>query len=243
VSARLALHQHRPPHWWTRIFLGLVLLSFSVGPVLGPFQHNQTAEKVETVGAIPVSSPVASDEAAYLHTVEIYRDWQIVRAHPLFVALGAFWVGLSLALLRAVDHRLAYVVALVSFWTASVLVRDRSAADRLGVSAESVASWFPVPALPAALATTALWRLRYGELGAAAAGGAVFGIVSQATWPSVGPLVGAVVGAPFAAIGAIVGSQLGLVLVQPTARGCALLVAGTVGASLVSGAVDLYLRR
>jgi hypothetical protein len=238
VSARLALHPHQPLHWWTRIFLGLVLLSFSIGPILGPFQHNQTVEKVETVGAIPV----LTDQAAYQHTVEIYLDWHIVRAHALFVVLGAFWVGLSLALLRAVDHRLAYVVALVSFWTASALVRDWSLADRLGIVPESVASWFPVPVLPAALAMTALWRLRYGELAAAAAGGAVFGLVSQVVWPSVGPLAGAAVGAPFAAIGALIGARLGLVLVHPTVRGCALVIAATLGASAICGAADLFLR-
>jgi len=33
---------------------GLVLLAFSLGPLLGPSQHNQTAEKVAAIAAIPV---------------------------------------------------------------------------------------------------------------------------------------------------------------------------------------------
>src|SRR6185436_2719836 len=88
VSARLALHPRQPLHWWTRIFLGLVLLSFSVGPVLGPFQHNQTVEKVETVAAIPI----LADQAAYQRIVQVYLAWGIVRSHPAFVMLGAGWV-------------------------------------------------------------------------------------------------------------------------------------------------------
>jgi hypothetical protein len=118
----------------------------------------------------------------------------------------------------------------------------RSTAARLGISGEGPAGWLPVPLLPAALITTALWRLRDGELAAAAAGGAVFGLVSQLVWPSVGPLVGAALGAPFGALGALAGARLALVLLHPRARGCTILALVALAMPFVSGIADLYLR-
>jgi hypothetical protein len=238
VSARLALRERQPVRWWTRAILGLVLLSFSLGPILGPFQHNQSPAKVEAIAAIPI---LASQEA-YQHTAQIYLDWELVRAHPLFVVLGSFWAGLSLLLLRALDHRLTWVLGVVVVWTTTTLLRDRSTAARLGISGEGPAGWLPVPLLPAALITTALWRLRDGELAAAAAGGAVFGLVSQLVWPSVGPLVGAALGAPFGALGALAGARLALVLLHPRARGCTILALVALAMPFVSGIADLYLR-
>lgn len=238
ASARLALQAQQPLRWWTRAFLGLVLLSFSLGPVVGPFQHNQSPEKVQAIAAIPV---LASQEA-YQHTARIYLEWELVRAHPLFVVLGAFWVGLSLALLRAVDHRLASMVGLVTLWTVVVMLRDRGTAGRLGILSAGIGGWLPVPILPAALTTAAFWRLRYGWIAAMAAGGAVFGLVSQLVWPSVGLAAGVVLGAPFAALGSVIGAQLGLVLIHPSARRCAVLAGVALALPFVSGIADLYLR-
>jgi hypothetical protein len=238
VSARLALREQQPVRWWTRAFLGLVLLSFSIGPILGPFQHNQIPAKVEAIAAIPI----LANQDEYQHTAQIYLAWELVRAHPLFVVLGAFWVGLSLLLLRALDHRLTWVVGVAVFWTTTVLLRDRSTAARLGISGEGLSGWLPVPLLPAALTSGLLWRLRYGEVAAAAVGGVVFGAVSQVVWPTVGPLVGAAIGAPFAALGALAGAQLGLVLIHPSQRGCTILTIIALVAPFVRGVADLYLR-
>jgi hypothetical protein len=238
VSARLTLGSRRPLRWWTRAFLGLMLLAFSLGPLLGPFQHNHTLEKVQAVGAIPV----LVDQAAYQHTMRIYQDWALVRSHPLFVSLGAAWVGLSLALLCAVDRRPVVALALVTFWTCLVLLRDRGAAHRLGLDLYVVGNWLPLPILPAALATALSRRLGSGSAVAAAVGGAVFGLVSQVVWPGLGPLAGLVLGAPCAALGAAAGSQLAAVLLRPTARGCVTLVVVVLLTPMATGAVDLYLR-
>ncbi len=238
VGARLALRPHRPLHWWTRVFLGLVLIGFSIGPVLGPFQHNQTAEKVAAIAAIPV----LAEQSAFQHTTRIYLDWQIVRSHPVFVVLGAVWVGVSLALVQTIDRRAVFVFGVLGFWTVAALLRDRGAAIRLGLNVGQLACWLPIPLLPAALASFLARRAGQGEVVAASVGGAVFGALSQLIWPTIGPIPGAVLGVPFAVLGSMLGGKLAELLEQPTQRGCAALAAVALVAPFATGLVDLYLR-
>lgn len=238
VTARIALSSRKPLHWWTRAFIGLVLLGFSVGPLLGPFGQNQTVEKVQAVAAIPV----LTDQAAYQHTARIYQDWKVVRAHPAFVALGAFWLGLMLMVLRALDRRLVFTLLLVTFWTIAAALRDRGAASRLGLDVAQFACWAPIPILPAALVSALAWTSGRGHLVSAFAGGATFGLCCQLLWPSVGLTVGLAIGATFATLGALAGRQVGATLVRPTARRCVALALASLIAPLASGVIDLYLR-
>jgi hypothetical protein len=186
--------------------------------------------------------PVLSNQAAYQHTARIYLDWSLVRANPMFVVLGGLWVGLSLTLLRAIDRRGLFMLALIGFWTCATLLRDRGAASRLGLDVAHVACWAPIPVLPATLVSMLWWRLGRGPLEAAAVGGAVFGLACQLVWPTVGPLVGALIAAPFAALGVAAGTQIVGTLLRPNARGCIALAAVALSAPFASGAVDLYLR-
>jgi hypothetical protein len=242
IAARFALRHYRPLRWWTRTFVGLVLLAFSIGPLLGPFHHNQTAEKVTAIAAVPV----LAEQASYQRTARIYLNWRLVRANPLFVVLGAVWVGMSLVLLRAVDHRLIYPIVLLGIWTVASLLRDRGTASRLGLDLAHISCWLPTPLLPAALAAVPLWRFGRVTLVAGAVSGAVFGLTSQLIWPAAGPLggplIGALLGVPFAVLGMMAGSRIARILEQPTSRPCATLAAVALAAPFASGAVDLYLR-
>ena len=108
VSARLALREHQPVRWWTRAFIGLVLVAFTAAPLLGPFQINQTQRRVEAVAAIPV----LAEQPAYQHTARIYRDWNL---DPVKPALCAAWRPLG--------------------WPAAGRTPDRRSAGGIGVGA------------------------------------------------------------------------------------------------------------
>lgn len=238
ASGRLALGRLLPVRWWTRLFFGLLLLGVTQAPVLGPFQNNQTPEKVAAIAALPVLAA----QPEFQHTARIYRDWELTRGHPLLVVLGGLWAGLAIAVLRALDRRARFVLILVACSTAMMLLRDRGGAVRLGLDPAQGAHWLPLPLLPAALVAALCWRSRLPEALAVALGGAAFGVLTQLAWPSIGVAPAAIVGGLAAAGGALLGRRLGDLLAHPTRRGSVVLAAVAVGAPLVTGAVDLYLR-
>lgn len=238
VSARLALGSRQPLGRLTRAFLGFILLGFTIGPLVGPFQHNQTPEKVAAVAAIPV----LADQPEFQHTARIYLDWRLTRAHPGFVVLGALWAGLAVAALQRFGGRTRFVVLLVTAWTVLALFGDRRTAARLSLDPGHAASWLPIPLLPALLASTFVRRGGGDPFIAMAVGGAAFGLVSQAIWPSIGVTTGALLGAVAAPLGFRLGDRLMATLEQPTRERCVALALVAVVAPLLSGLIDLFLR-
>lgn len=239
VAARLALRTHRPLRWWTRGFLAFILLAATLGPLVGPFQNNHTPAKVAAVANIPV----LAEQSAYQHTARVYLDWRVVRSNPTFVVLGALWVGITLVVVRSVDRRLLFLVAVIALWTAFAALKDRGAVTRLGLDPMKAAGWLPIPLLPAALVAAVLWRFNQGPRTVAGVSGAAFGLLCQAIWPAPGgPVVAMVLGAAFAVLGTLAGARLASILERPTARSCTVLAAVSLAAPFVSGAVDLYLR-
>jgi hypothetical protein len=239
VAARLALRPHRPPRWWTRAFLGFILLATTLGPLVGPFQNNHTAEKVAAIAAIPV----LVEQPEFQHMARVYLDWNVVRANPLFVVLGAVWFGMSLVLLRTVDRRVLFLVAVIVLWSVFAMLRDRGAVTRLGLNPAQAATWLPIPLLPSTLVAVLLWRLSRGPRTVAAISGALFGLLCQLIWPTpAGPVLGMVCGALFALLGTLAGAWLSTILERPAARPCATLATVSLCIPILTGAVDLYLR-
>jgi len=238
VSARLALREHQLVHWWTRAFIGLILIGFTAAPLLGPFQTNPTRERVEAVAAIPI----LAEQPAYQHTARIYREWSLTRSNPLFAVLGGLWVGMLLGVLRIVERRIAFVVGLLAVWTLLTTVRDRGTALRLGIDLAHWAAWLPIPVLPAALVWAVGWRVGLGGTWATPLAGATFGVLSQLIWPSVGVLPAAALGAGACVLGEMVGARLGTILEKPTSPGCLEIATTAVSVPFLTGLADLYLR-
>ncbi len=204
IAGHLALGGGRPLRWWTRAGFALLLLALTLGPIVGPFQNNQTREKVAAIASIPV----LAEQPAYQHTSRIYLDWRIVRANPWFVILGAFWVGLVLVLLRSIDRRWRFIVAVIAVWSLFALLRERGVATRLGLDVSQAGHWLPAPLLPAALAAGLIWKSGRGHLLAGVVGGAVFGLLSLLAWPFGNVVGGAILGGICGGIGAFAGAAL-----------------------------------
>jgi hypothetical protein len=238
VSARLALREHRPLRWWTRAFIGFVLIVFSAGPVMGPLQPNPTQEKLEALAAVPV----LASQPAYQHTFRIYRDWNVTRSNVLFPVLGGLWLGRVLSAVRMLDGRPSLLLVLIVMWTVFAAFRDRSAAIRLGIDPTHVASWLPIPLLPATIGAVLAWRLRWSLTLSALLAGAVFGGTSQAVWWSIGIVDAALLGAATCALGVTLGTRLASVIEKPTARRCLVVTMTAFAVPVLSGLVDLYLR-
>jgi len=246
VACRLALRPYRPLRWYTVLVFGLLMIGFTATPFMGPLHANTTLERVAAIAHIPV---IFAQQAA-LHTFRIYLKWNITRTNPIFVPLAALWAGAALALVRRLDRRAWPLLLVALLWTLLSLAGDRGDARRLDAYlqvtdfAQRPANWLPLPLLPAA-ATFLLARLaRLPERWAWPPAGLVYGLCVVAIWGPYAPFGPALIplAAPVLLLGALLGEGVFAVLARPIrGRTWALLLLG-VGAPLVTGMADLYLR-
>jgi hypothetical protein len=236
VSARLALAPHRPLAWYARLFFGLLLLTVSVGTVLGPLGRNQTPDLVRSVASLPV---LASEPDAQ-RTFRIYLEWNLTRLHPVFGPLAALASGVGLALARGMDRRWWFFPVVAALGTVLAVSGERREARFYGLEADP-RTWLPVPYLAAALTVSILRVAHVRERWCWIVAGLPFGVLAILAWGASPALV--LVAGPALLAGASIGDWIFRVLERPTGRGV-LAVIGLLGLGipLVSGIVDLFLR-
>lgn len=244
VACRLALHPQRPATARTAVVLGLLLLTFSAVPLLGPLYANNTPDTVRAVAAIPVLAAQPEPQ----HTFRIYLNWNLTRANPLFIPLGALWAGAALAAVRALDPRKRAFLTTIAVWSALGLLGGRGDARRLDrfVGSDLLAdpaAWLPAPLLAAALVLTVLLRLGLAERGAWAIAGLIFALPTALTWGD-SPLAALLIplAAPAAVLGAALGRRLHACLYQPRLGNIRALLLIAFGVPCATGLLDLTLR-
>jgi hypothetical protein len=233
VSCRIALTPGRRLASWAPALFAYVLLTTTVGVLLGPLDNNSTLAQVQAVARIPV----LAIEPEFQHTVRIYTDWNLTRSHPLFVPLSAFAVGAGLALARRLTAKTWVFLVVAAVATFLSMSGDRREAEYFGI-ADEPANWLPIPFVAPAL-ITALLAPRAGGWAWAVAGLA-YGLVVARFWPAV-PL-GIVAAAPLMALGAAIGARIHRIVEAPDHRVLRLVLVVGVALPMVTGVVDLFLR-
>jgi hypothetical protein len=247
VAARLGLRPYRPLRWYTSLTLGFLLLAFSVAPFLGPMRTATTLEVLEARAAAVQTVPALANKAEISRVLQIETRWNLTRANPLFVLLGAIWVGFSLTLLSRLDRRGWLLLLTVALWSLTVFAGERREATQLGRFVPHVASdpaaWLPPLLLPSAI-TFVLGRVAGAGGWTWVATGVTWGGASVLIWP---PEQAAALAVLLAIVGTAGGAAMGRrvfdVLEAPTPRALMTLVCGFgVVAPTLTGLADLYLR-
>jgi len=249
VACRLALRPYRPLQWYTAMLLGFLVIGFSAKPFIGPLDGNRTPETVRAIAAIPV----LLNQASVQHTFRIYLSWNLTRTNPLFIPLSVIWAGVALALIRGLDKRARVWLTVAFLWEVFSLLsglREVRGLDRLFHFAltRDLATWLSPPLFLAALIVAILLWLglpeRWAWIGWILAGW-VFGFFTLLIWRA-HPLgfVLTILAGPLMALGAFVGGLIYRILEKPT-RWMVLgfLTLAGVGAPLMTGIVDLFLRK
>jgi len=236
ISARYALHTV-PRRRWTVPLLTLLLL-FGTLTVLGPLGNASPA----AVLAASQQGALADDEAAQ-RLFRLYAEWNLNRTNPFFAVVGAAWAGFAMAASRPFVRRtLAWLGLLLVFgWAvdsgtvgnAEVLGLDKDPASTAGLPL----IW---AALPVALLRN---RVRWGYLW----GGLVFGLIAYAQWGWRESPWLALALVPLAPIAALAGARFGAwvagSVTSPAATARRLVLILVIAWPLLSGTVDLLLRR
>ena len=175
VACYLASGRHQAPSQYTSLIISVVLLGFSVSPILGPLYQKNTPAMIMAIARIPVL--MTQPSAVHLH--QIYLQWNLDRTNPLVAPLGAFWAGAALAFVQQLDRRTRVMLGAAVLWTLITALGDYGLAQRLEAYypvLNDPASWLPLPLLPAAMVYAGLRRLGFGERTAWAASGATLGL-------------------------------------------------------------------
>lgn len=222
--------------------LGLLLLLFSLAP-LGPLAHHQSPMTMRAVASLPVLAA----QPAFQHTARITEEWNLTRANPLLVPLGALWAGAVLAALRGLDRRPAVWLGVPAIWTVLQLLEGRATAQGLArlldpPPALAPGDWLPLPLLPAALAVWLLARRGLPSGAVWAGGGLVFGAGLWLGWQAAPGALLVALAAPALWLGAGLGGALARLLARPTGRAVGVWLAVALAWPLATGALDLYLR-
>ncbi len=236
VASRLALTAI-PPRPWTLPLLMLLLL-FGTLTLLGPFGNASPA----AVQAASRQGALATDPAAQ-RLFEVYLTWNLTRTNPVFVALGAAWAGFAIALTRPFVRRTLVWLAVLLVFGWCVDAGTVGQARQLGL-ADDPATTAGIPLFWAALAAV---LVRNRPRAAALAAGAVFGLVAYAQWgwrdaPWLGLV--ALAASPLAGLlGARAGAWTAEAVRRPAASARRLIGAVVLAWPVLTGAVDLALRR
>jgi hypothetical protein len=236
MASRLALTAI-PPRPWTLPLLAMLLL-FAGLTLLGPLGNPSPSVLL----ASSRQGALATDEAAQ-HAFEVMRTWNLTRTNPLFIVLGAAWAAFAITLTRPFVRRTLVWLGVLLVFVVLVDAGTAGTARQLGLADDPAArAGLPLfwAALPVAL-------LRSRPRAALLASGAVFGLFAYAQWgwrehPWLGLVALAV--APLAGLlGGRAGTWTAAVVRQPAVDAWRLLFAVVLAWPVLTGTVDLVLRR
>jgi hypothetical protein len=242
VACRLALTAWYPLRWYTKLWLGFLLIGCA-GTFLGPIGGNHTEDTVRATAQLPI----LRQQWAWLQTHQLTLRYDLTRANPALLVLGPLWAGIALGLLRELDPRRRMLLATVLCWLWITENGDRNAAewlDRFYPLLHDPANWQALPLLPAAIVLVGLQALRVPERPALGLAGIVFAGLCAVIWP---PASWSWLLVPLAAPALIGGAGLGrrvwAVIAQPTAaHAWTLALIVVLGVPTITGLVDLWLR-
>ena len=245
IACRLALRPWYGLPWYTVALLAAVALAFSQRPFIGPFGSNAPIEVIRAI----LRTPIILAQPTAQHTFRIYITWNITRANPLFVPLAALWTGAALAFLRRLDGRTRRFLAVVTVAWLLLLLRGLRDVSRwrqyFGLQeGRTLAYWFPIPFLPAALAYVGASKARWSERRSWLIAGLIFAVAALLVWARTPLGLALLVVSPLLLLlGARIGSWTFATISQP--RRASVWAIILVGATMpfIVGMVDLYLRQ
>lgn len=251
ISCFIALNRPRSMNQYTALFLALIVLGFSVSPMLGPLFQRTSPLTTQAIAQIPV----LKDQLDAQHMLQIYQKWNLNRTNPLLIPLGAFWIGAASAFIRQMNPRMRILLTACFFWTLITLLGDRATAQRLDTllrGSDAPISWLPLPILPAAIVYGVLVKINGHERWAWTFAGGIFGLYvlffffwgrpigeSEALLQSG---LFAIFAPLLTGIGARMGTWIYRIVEQPTRAGIVKLFLVCIAVSMVLGTIDLYLR-
>ncbi len=254
VSCRLALRQHRPMSWFTKLVLATLILGFLCPAILGPFYLNYSSNLLHALANVPVNLA----QLPVRHLYRIYFTINLSRqGNPLFIPFVTFFAGAALALLRSLDHRARIFLLAPLLWSLIFMVRDWSTLyflhyhgithlkNLLPVLIQEPSLWVPIPLFAAALIDIALGKMGLSESWTQMTTGAIFGVLTFFIWHT-SPLMVllAIPAAPIMVLGSRIGRWVYCMLEKPKwsdMRLYFLMACAEIPAFL--GIVDLILRK
>ncbi len=248
VACRLALQPsgtNTQLSTWTALVVSGLVVIFSATPILGPFHANKLPAMLQLIRFLPVFKA----QPPVQHTYRIYLQWNITRTNSWLAPLGGLWAGALLAVLRGLDLRARIWLTIVLLWSVWTLLGDRAAVrgfDRYFDQhlALNPISWLPLPLLPAALTLLLVTAIGLPEKLAWPLAGIVFAVCINLFWgPHARPLLLVLVTALTAWIGGQLGGYVARTLRRPTRNAVLGLAMAGVAVPLLTGALDVYLRK
>lgn len=230
---------------WTSLVMSGLLIIFSVTPLLGPFNGNKLPAMLQLIRFLPVLKA----QPPVQHTYRIYLQWNITRTNGWLAPLGGLWAGAVLAVLRGLDRRARVWLLIVVLWSVWNFLSDRATVrsfDRYFDQhlALNPVSWLPLPLLPAALMLFLVTAVGFPEKLAWPLVGIVFAVCINRFWgPHARPLLLVLATAFTAWLGGQLGDRVARILRRPTHRAVIGLALAGVVVPLMTGVVDLYLRK
>src|SRR5262249_51993128 len=152
----------------------------------GPMRTATTLEVLQARAAAVQTVPALASQLEIGRVLQVESQWNLTRANPAYVLLGAIWIGFSLTLLSRLDRRRWVLLLTVALWSLVIFAGQRREAVQLGHYVPHVASapaaWLPPPLLPSAIAFT-LARATGAARWTWVAAGVTWGGASVLMWP------------------------------------------------------------
>jgi hypothetical protein len=238
MSAAMQIMPMQGKSFFVLVVLGLLLVMFSVEPVLGPLHRNNSPDFVSAFSMLPsfVMQPTAR------LTQQIYIDWNLTRANPVAGVMGALWIGAMIAFITRLDKRPALLLLVSGLWTLWLAWWDYIASvqlDALLPLSHNPANWLPIPFFPAVVAFVVLRR--FGERVVLTGVAVVLGLMAVWIWQVTILIMPFVIVALW--LGNAIGDWLYVALREPSRKQLALIVSiGGLIMPTAFGIIDLLLR-
>ncbi|GCE12616.1 hypothetical protein [Tengunoibacter tsumagoiensis] len=254
VAARIAFRAYRPINWLTTLIISLLFLEFVCPAILGPFYLNYSPHLVQALKNIPI----VRTEPSAQHMYHIYLQFSLTRqTSPLYIPQVAFFAGLAMAFLRALEKRARIYLLAPFLWSLLLMGRDLYTLyflhyrgivhvnQILPVALQEPSLWLPIPLFAAVLTFTLLHRTSFTETRCYLLSGIVFGVCTFGIWHDTPWKVLLALPAALTVLGgSYVGKWLYRLMEKPTLEDLMrflLITCAQIPALL--GVVDLFLRR
>jgi len=230
------LSDHKPKARLLPYFLAFLLLSSSA-VLMGPLGKSNTPENVQAIASIPVlkESPDAQ------HAFRISLKWNLTHTNPIFILLGAFWLGIMFCMIRKFFPSMWILI--ITSLIVTLISSNRKVAEVFGI-ADNPQTWLPLPIFPAALVLAVCLYFGFSERWSWVLTGFVFNLIIWLIWVQTGlGILFVLIGIFLVLLGVRVGKTLSEKLMDLNVRSAWIitLIIGF-GIPLFTGIIDLILR-